>query len=103
MKIFVLILSLYILFLTAIPCVEKPEDCDFDKAGVSGKTSHSHDEDIHHCSPFCTCNCCSSPKIQQDAVMEFNSFQFLLTSITHFSIPKVTPHISTIWQPPRLN
>jgi hypothetical protein len=102
MKIFACLLSFYILFLTAIPCVDKPEDNSVQKTEISPKTTDSHQQDIDHCSPFCTCNCCSSPKIQQELVITFNSFSILQASYSVLSSGNFTSsHIAAIWQPPQ--
>ena len=103
MKVFVYILSIYILFLTAVPCVDKPDNCDVHKTEISGKTTNGHNEDIDHCSPFCTCNCCASPKIQQEVLISFNSYQFLIKCCMEYTITKVSAHTASVWQPPRLN
>ncbi len=102
MKFFALILSIYVLVLTAIPCVDKPEDTTIQKTVICAKTAGSQHQDIDHCSPFCTCNCCSSPKIQQDLVIAFNSFQILIESYSDFSPHFTSCHFAAIWQPPQL-
>ena len=102
MKFFAYILSFYILFLTALPCVDKPDDNTMLKSEISSPNNHSQHGDIDHCSPFCTCNCCSSPKIQQDIVIDFNSYQILLESFTEFTPILISSHIANIWQPPQL-
>lgn len=101
MKAFASILSLYILFLTALPCVDKPDSCDL-QATVLSIPQGNHVQDVDHCSPFCTCNCCSSPKIQEDCTVQFNSFEILLACISGQVLMPVATHTGNIWQPPRL-
>ena len=103
MKFFVHILSLYILVLTAIPCIDKPEDHSLQKSVISSKTAESYHHEIDHCSPFCTCNCCSSSKIQQQIVIEFNCAEFLLACCSEQSPSSVSAPPDTVWQPPRLS
>jgi hypothetical protein len=103
MKIFACILSFYIVVLTAIPCVDKPEDHTLQKTEISQKTTDSQQQDIDHCSPFCTCNCCSSSKIQQYQVIAFNNFPILTERVYELSSNYVSSHTAAIWQPPRLN
>lgn len=103
MKLFAFILSFYILVLTAIPCIDKPEDNTLQKTEIAPKTTDNQHQDIDHCSPFCTCNCCSSPKIQQNIAIEFNNYQFLLECFSEYSSILVSYHFASIWQPPQLN
>jgi len=103
MKFFVHILSLYILVLTAIPCIDKPEDHSLQKSVISSKTAESYHHEIDHCSPFCTCNCCSSSKIQQQIVIEFNCAEILLSCFSEKSPSAVSAPPGTVWQPPRLS
>ena len=104
MKIFACILSFYIMVLTAIPCVDKPEDEPVQKSLITQKTTDSHHHsDNDHCSPFCTCNCCGCPVIQQELVLSFESIPFQLET---FSSDLTNLFISlpneAIWQPPKI-
>lgn len=103
MKLFVYILSLYILVLTAIPCIDKPDDHSLQKSVISSNTAENHHHEIDHCSPFCTCNCCSSSKIQQQIVIEFNFTEFLLARFSEKSPSSVSVPPDSVWQPPRLS
>ncbi|MFN8254180.1 MAG: DUF6660 family protein [Bacteroidales bacterium] len=61
MKIFAFILSAYVLYLTAIPCIDVPFDNSIQKTEISQTTNHeNHQSDTDHCSPFCTCQCCQT-------------------------------------------
>jgi len=104
MKIFACILSVYIMVLTAIPCVDKPEDITMQKMEITQNNTDSHQNDVDHCSPFCTCNCCASPVIQLNVLVNFEGFPFLLES---YSSELATDFVScptkSIWQPPRLS
>jgi len=103
MKLFVHILSLYIMVLTAIPCIDKPVDHSLQKSVISSNTAGSHHHVIDHCSPFCTCNCCSSPKIQQQIVIAFNCAEFLLAFFSEQSPSSISAPPNAVWQPPRLS
>jgi hypothetical protein len=61
MKFFATILSLYILLLTAIPCVDHPEDHTLQKIEITQSATDNHQHEGDQCSPFCTCDCCVSP------------------------------------------
>jgi hypothetical protein len=61
MKKIVYILSILVLFLTAIPCIDKPKDNILQKSEISQSTNNNnHHSDTDHCSPFCTCQCCQT-------------------------------------------
>lgn len=58
MKFFAIILSIVVLWLTLMPCIDTPEQNCANKTEMAQQ--HSHSEDIDLCSPFCTCHCCQS-------------------------------------------
>ena len=100
MRIVAFILSLYVLVLTAIPCVDKPEDTALQKCVLSSKTA-DHQQEIDHCSPFCTCNCCASPKIQQEADVVFTSLEVQYDYFTAATPRLTSSHFTAVWQPPQ--
>ena len=104
MKFFACILSLYILVLVAIPCVDKPEDHTLQKSEITQNTTDNNQNECDQCSPFCTCNCCASPVIQFDFNVQFDSLTFLQKCISPEYVPIfVSPYSGTIWQPPQLS
>ncbi len=103
MRVFACILSFYIMVLTALPCIDKPEDQTMQKTAISAKTSNGFQQDIDLCSPFCTCNCCSSPKIQQEVVTEFSCSRVIPVHYAENSPSFVSAPPAVVWQPPRFN
>jgi hypothetical protein len=104
MKNFAFILSVYIMVLTAIPCVDKPENEPLHKSEITQKSSDNHHHsDSDHCSPFCTCNCCACPVIQQELAINFESIPFQLetfsSDLTNLFISRPN---EAIWQPPKI-
>ena len=55
MKILTFILSLYVLVLTAIPCVDVPKDNNVQKIVLAQSSTDNHQNDVDSCSLFCTC------------------------------------------------
>jgi hypothetical protein len=103
MKIFACILSLYILALTAIPCVDHPEDHTLQKIEITQSATGNHQHEGDQCSPFCTCDCCVSPIIHQDFIVRLDSFSFLLGCFTpEYASAFVSCYSGFIWQPPQL-
>ena len=103
MKFFAYILSFYILILTAIPCMDEHEDNTLQKTEISPKTTHDHQQDIDHCSPFCTCNCCASPVLQFNVVIEFICFKYSVYDFPEYNTTITSSFFASIWQPPQFS
>ena len=103
MKVSVCILSLYLLVLIVIPCVDLPKDNELGHTEFFQNTSESSPDDIDLCSPFCTCNCCVSPVVSQAYFTLV--YQFMLLQEYNYDI--ITADISSpfvnIWQPPKIS
>lgn len=104
MKLFACILSIYIVALTAIPCIDRPEDSHLQKSEIGGNAANSHQHtEGDQCSPFCTCNCCATPVIYQDFSVQFDGFSFIEQSISvEYTSAIFSCHLSSIWQPPQI-
>ena len=105
MRFLACILSFYIMALTAIPCIDLPEDHSVQKIEISQNTCDlPQQKEADSCSPFCTCNCCASPVIQQEFSIQFDSFSYLQQSFTaEYSSEFVSRYSGSIWQPPQLS
>jgi hypothetical protein len=102
MKIAASILSFYILILTAIPCVDVHHNILLSKAELTqSKTDHQHN-DFDRCSPFCTCDCCTSRVIQKDNVIQYNCCSLACKCIVGYSSTYVFSTHTTIWHPPKI-
>ncbi len=102
MKFFTVILSLYILALTAVPCIDVHGIDTSNKSEEFQKTSTDRSSGIDHCSPFCTCDCCVSPVLYQDFNLHFNSFSLDQNHFTQYFTDYVSSIFTSIWQPPKL-
>jgi hypothetical protein len=61
MKFLAIILSVYVMWLTVMPCIDKPTDNSVHAVEIcSQDQSNQHINDLDLCSPFCTCNCCQT-------------------------------------------
>jgi hypothetical protein len=59
MKVFAFILSFYVLYLNAVPCIDIIRDNSMHKSEIMQTSdNHNHQSDADSCSPFCTCQCC---------------------------------------------
>jgi hypothetical protein len=102
MKIFASILSFYLLVLTAIPCIDVPEDNTLHPIEIGSTASHNHQNDIGHCSPFCTCNCCTSPIFYQAYTFQLNMFSLVQEYYSEHNSGRIFSLYTSIWQPPKL-
>jgi len=101
MKILTFILSLYVLVLTAIPCFDVPKDNDLHKIELSNTSSDHQENDTDLCSPFCTCDCCVSPIIN-NSIIKFTCTSIAQKLTTEYYNYFVSSLFATIWQPPKL-
>jgi amino acid permease len=102
MKIFVHILSVYILALIIMPCNEVPHDRDLHQNGLSQNSTDSHQNNTKHCSPFCTCFCCASPIVYQTFSILAQSFPLIQKQYPEYKSGFVSSLHYTIWQPPEI-
>ena len=107
MKILNIILSIYIVILTAYPCADKHRDFDnmveIDFSQKHNDHSHSNDNDL--CSPFCVCNCCGQQTLSFIEVQSFNflvQFKEIKTSVSFYKSISFSNFHKSIWQPPQL-
>ncbi|HET9569905.1 MAG TPA: DUF6660 family protein [Bacteroidales bacterium] len=101
MRLIALFFSFYILFLTALPCADVPvKDHSHDVSTSQHSTNH---EDDDQCSPFCTCNCCSTAIICQIHAVDFQITSLVREHRTTYPTLFVTQRSGDIWQPPQLS
>ncbi|MCK9641367.1 MAG: hypothetical protein M0R39_15795 [Prolixibacteraceae bacterium] len=104
MKLIVTILSFYILMLTAVPCSHAVAGHSTCKMEQSKSMTNHHDSglEIDHCSPFCTCNCCATPVVTSDAILQFTFVKYCQHNYPGYYSTFTTSFFATIWQPPQL-
>ena len=103
MKILATILSIYILTLTAIPCIDLPADNILQKIELSQSSRDNHQNETDNCSPFCTCDCCVAPVLPQNTIFEFSFVDFLKYNFSEYTSVLISSLFVSIWQPPKLN
>lgn len=107
MKILNIILSIYIIVLTAYPCADKHNDVLVKSSHqqTSSQDNHSHETDNDLCSPFCVCNCSGQQTIVLFETQSFNFFvqqQEIKTSVSFYKSTFFSNFFGSIWQPPQL-
>lgn len=104
-----LLFSIYILILSVLPCTDV-EECNIvsqTSIAISNTTEHKdHKHESEHCSPFCTCACCST----SISFSYINTFQISAKPVfnTSISYPLFNENIKSsffgnIWQPPKIS
>lgn len=105
MKIFKLILSLYILTLSCFPCGDVRECNDQAELEISAASEHKdHAHTTEACTPFCTCSCCAASTVFQYSAAIVNTQKVVFASLKYPGY-KISdrPEVSfTIWQPPKI-
>ncbi len=103
MKIFTCILSLYLLMLTALPCIDTPKINTLPVSELSQTPVTNQESNSDQCSPFCVCDCCISPVIYQDCTIQINFFSHSQNHLFAFTPSPVYSLHFSIWQPPKLS
>ncbi|MCK9203811.1 MAG: hypothetical protein M0P58_05155 [Bacteroidales bacterium] len=101
-RILAILLALYILVLTFIPCVDETlHCCEITHLALTTTTNDTHSDQHDTCSPFCTCSCCSlAMEITLPMVMIFVNSDPLRLEVWDI-IPLHSSLISSIWEPPK--
>ena len=103
MKLLVIILSIYSIALTALPCDDVNLN-DQQFASISQGSDFDNHTDIDLCSPFCSCTCCtisiSEPTTHAENVIypEFPNKELC----THYKTSFFNNYFSKIYQPPQV-
>jgi hypothetical protein len=103
-----ILLSIYLIILSCMPCADTKEDVheySFLEVENTKHEEHSHDQHNDLCSPFCTCNCCSSQ------ILVYSDIQSLFFPLQFEEIKMISSFYKTIftsnfygsiWQPPQI-
>lgn len=101
-RLFAIFMSVYILSLFAVPCSDVREDLCVDHHEQSANTPISHQSGCDCCSPFCTCNCCTSPVPVKINHIQVHRFTYLTQEYIIRNSDLITPTVqNNIWQPPQ--
>jgi hypothetical protein len=102
MKNFVLVFSLFLLYLALVPCQDN-EDVSAGEAYTFIQKDHpTHSEkEQDSCPPFCTCYCCSTARYMTPKVSLPIFSKTLMRQYPECAISAVQEQPIKIWQPPR--
>jgi len=101
MKLFAIILSVYVIALTAMPCFDV-HSADTNSFSIEiSQQGNNQFNDVDLCSPFCYCNCCqvlSSPNIIDNLKSTLISSEFIFRIVEQIY---PNPTVS-FWRPPKI-
>ncbi|MET2995102.1 DUF6660 family protein [Flavobacterium columnare] len=108
MRLLYIILSVYFLILSGLPCLDMIEDERSMAQSITTNLqdkNHSHtDDDL--CSPFCVCNCCGTQILVYQSIIsyDFETFSIINTKNKESLYKSVfyTNFYNSIWQPPKI-
>lgn len=104
MKFFALIMSVWLLILSCLPCGDSREYNDRGATAISAKTDHQQrKQGIEHCTPFCSCSCCSI-SLSYPNILTYTIANKLFTTKKYsaYSTPFCKEVSLAIWQPPKI-
>ncbi len=96
------ILSLYILLLAFMPCMDDEINCRMHREMKMEQANNSQQNDIDLCSPFCPCNCCGSVMENQNTSFDITHFEFVSAIQVELLTPLTLSPSAAVWQPPEL-
>jgi hypothetical protein len=101
-RILILLLSVYIIFLTCTPCADDEirNSCSRLEL-VKTNATDTHKDHTDSCSPFCTCSCCSLPFQVEKPCIEIKDNSLPRTVLFYFNSPIKSLFSFSIWEPPK--
>jgi len=101
MRYLAVILSVYVMVLTAIPCTDV-HAADINPVSLElSEHSPNLTNDLDLCSPFCFCHCCQTLTFPSFNNGLLSDVEVLTLNIT-FNESKLSSPFSSIWQPPKI-
>ncbi|MDZ7614743.1 MAG: DUF6660 family protein [Flavobacteriaceae bacterium] len=109
MKLVTYIISIYLIALSCMPCVDmEVNSAEHKKNEITSnhnEKSSDHDKENNLCPPFCSCNCCGSQTV---SYFKITSFSFLIvtkkikTQLPSYTSKFASNFYGSIWQPPQI-
>lgn len=101
MRLVALILSLFIVSLSLVPC---SDDIHVDEQMelASDHSNHDHEQG-DTCNPFCSCSCCGIAGLILSSPVCYSTFQPLeISTISVYNSDFVSSYYYFFWQPPKV-
>jgi hypothetical protein len=104
MKLLLLILSGYFLYLSSLPCADRQDITAIQERTItSAQGDHNHRHKNDTCPPFCICTCCAAYAVYQQPA-KATSVKLFFKSRKHIIANDffLSQEFSSIWQPPKI-
>lgn len=104
MKRVTIILSIFILSLSIIPCADNLTHNNVITDRIKSSTDHNHNSaERDHCTPFCACFCCGTtvfitllPTLENEPLINTEKLSY------YFNYQYAFIFLNNIWQPPKM-
>ena len=103
MKTVAFLLSLYILVLIALPCIDVPLCNISGEVACSQNTTDNPSSGHEHCSPFCICHFWVSPMTLTNTTLLIKEVPFIQKYLAGYTSAYRYSPFYAIWQPPQLS
>ncbi|MCD0464792.1 DUF6660 family protein [Flavobacterium sp. ENC] len=102
-----IILSVYLIVLSSLPCADSLQSDSIAHTNemVSQTESTSHDKESDLCPPFCTCNCCAAQVLNTTPVIAWSfdeSTPLIKKPLSSYHSVFTSNFYGSIWQPPQI-
>lgn len=102
MKFLTVILSIYVMILTFMPCADAHVDNADCHSIIQQDQGGEHSEDIEICSPFCFCDCCQT--LAQTSILTITKVNFpRFEVISPLLVQNEIESIISFWHPPKFS
>ncbi|MHA8107032.1 MULTISPECIES: DUF6660 family protein [Aquirufa] len=103
MKFFAFIMSIYLLVLSCLPCIDRQERNVMAEQKISATTQQQqHQTGDEACTPFCTCSHCPASAFSQPLAL-YKMPKMLFQSVKfHYEIVFNSYDFHSVWQPPKI-
>ncbi|MEN2401168.1 DUF6660 family protein [Flavobacterium sp. MC2016-06] len=105
MKWITIILSIYLIALSNMPCADMEVNSIVHQTAQFSSESHSHDKDNDLCSPFCACNCCGAQILSYQSSISYNFpivYNAISVAVPDYKSVFISNFYGSIWQPPQI-
>jgi hypothetical protein len=101
MKVFHILLSVYILVLSSLACSDMEATTSKNEtAQISSSHTTSHEEEA--CSPLCICACCGSLAVHSSERIQQKPQEIIFQNFSPVEEKSVIDISLSVWQPPKL-
>ena len=100
-RFFHILLSIYIIALTIMPCVDEVHGVSCSETEVCSTTPGQEHQDLDQCSPFCDCNCCGISMITVISHFNIEIHAIAVEKLAFYHRDLPVNYYSLPWHPPK--